>query len=135
ADGPRTVATVKRLELAGLNADWPRRVAIERIGVHQHWVLVERNADGSIPLLSVLEPPAPAAAVSGSPPAPPAASPKPVIEIGAVVVEEGFVRFVDSTTQPRFVEEVSGLASTARRLGTASDARSPFTLGGRLSGS
>jgi hypothetical protein len=30
---------------------------------------------------------------------------------------------------------VSGLASTARRLGTAPDARSPFTLGGRLSGS
>ena len=66
---------------------------------------------------------------------PPTASPKPVIEIGAVVVEDGFVRFVDSTTQPRFVEEVSGLASTARRLGTAPDARSPFTLGGRLSGS
>ncbi len=51
------------------------------------------------------------------------------------LVEDGFVRFVDSTTQPRFVEEVSGLGSTARRLGTAPDARSPFTLGGRLSGS
>lgn len=136
ADGQRTLATVKRLELAGLNADWPRRVSVERIGVHQPWALVERNADGSIPLLSVLEPPVPAASASAGPPAPPpTASPKPVIEIGAVVVEDGFVRFVDSTTQPRFVEEVSGLASTARRLGTAPDARSPFTLGGRLSGS
>ena len=136
ADGQRTLATVKRLELAGLNADWPRRVSVERIGVQQHWVLVERNADGSIPLLSVLAPPAPAASASTGPPAPPpTASPKPVIEIGAVVVEDGFVRFVDSTTRPRFVEEVSGLASTVRRLGTAPDARSPFTLGGRLSGS
>ena len=58
ADGQRTLATVKRLELAGLNADWPRRVSVERIGLQQHWVLVERNADGSIPLLSVLAPPA-----------------------------------------------------------------------------
>ena len=136
ADGQRTVATVKRLELAGLSADWPRRVSVERIGVHQHWVLVERNADGSIPLVSVLEPPAPAASASGSPPAPPpTASAKPVIEIGAVAVEDGFVRFVDRTTRPSFVEEVSGLASTVRRLGTAPDARSPFTVSGRLSGS
>ena len=82
------------------------------------------------------EPPVPAASASTGPPAPPpTASPKPVIEIGAVVVEDGFVRFVDSTTRPRFVEEVSGLASTVRRLGTAPDARSPFTLSGRLSGS
>ena len=69
ADGQRTLATVKRLELAGLNADWPRRVSVERIGVQQHWVLVERNADGSIPLLSALEPPAPAASASTGPPA------------------------------------------------------------------
>jgi hypothetical protein len=74
ADGQRTLATVKRLELAGLSADWPRRVSVERIDVHQHWVLVERNADGSIPLVSVLEPPAPAASASGSPPAPPPAA-------------------------------------------------------------
>ena len=97
ADGQRTLATVKRLELAGLNADWPRRVSVERIGVQQPWTLVERKADGSIPLLSVLEPPAPAASASAGPPAsPPTASPKPVIEIGAVVVEDGFVRFVDA---------------------------------------
>jgi hypothetical protein len=109
---------------------------VERIGLHQHWVLVERNADGSIPLVSVLEPPAPAASASGSPPAPPpTASAKPVIEIGAVAVEDGFVRFVDRTTRPSFVEEVSGLASMVRRLGTAPDARSPFTVSGRLSGS
>ena len=135
ADGPRTLATVKRLELAGLSADWPRRVSVDRIGVRQPWALAEREADGRIPLLAVLEPPAPAAPASGSPPEPsPTASPTPVIEIGAAVVEDGFVRFVDRTTRPSFVEEASGLASTARRLGTAPDARGPFTLSGRLSG-
>ena len=109
ADGQRTLATVKRLELAGLDADWPRRVSVERIGVQQPWTLVERNADGSIPLLSALEAPvSPASASTGPPASPPTASPKPVIEIGALVVQDGFVRFVDSTTQPRFVEEMSG---------------------------
>ena len=45
---------VKRLDLAGLQIDWPRRVPLDRLRVPEPWVLVERKADGSIPLLSVL---------------------------------------------------------------------------------
>jgi hypothetical protein len=64
ADGQRLLAYAKRLELAGLDADWPRRVSVERIGVQQPWTLVERNADGSIPLLSALEAPVSPASAS-----------------------------------------------------------------------
>jgi len=56
------------------------------------------------------------------------------MDIGTAIVEEGFIRFVDRTTTPAFVEEVSRINSTARRLGTAPDTRSPFTLTGKLTG-
>jgi hypothetical protein len=50
------------------------------------------------------------------------------------VVEEGFVRFADLMMTPRFVEEASRLAITARGLGTAPTTRSELTVDARLTG-
>ena len=132
-DGQRLLAYAKQLELAGLDADWPRRVSIERLAVLQPWALVERQADASIPLLALLEPPASEAPGAASP-APAGASPRPAIRIGEMVVDNGFVRFVDATTRPSFVDELSVLASTVRGLDTAASARGSFTLSGKLTG-
>jgi hypothetical protein len=49
-------------------------------------------------------------------------------------VEEGFVRFVDRTTRPAFVEEASRIALTGRGLGTAPDSRGELAMNGRLTG-
>jgi len=56
------------------------------------------------------------------------------LEVGTLVVEEGFVRFTDRTTTPRFVEEASRLAFTANKVGTAPTTRSEIMLSARLTG-
>lgn len=136
-DGQRTLVSAKRVELGGVNVDWPRRVSIARLGLREPWSLVERDRDGNLPLLSLLAPggaPAPAAKPGGNPAPPAAAGAWPVVEIGALSVENGFVRVVDATVSPRFVEEMSAIAVTAQRLGTAPSTRSPVALSARLSG-
>jgi hypothetical protein len=128
-DGQRMLAYIKRVDVTGLDADWPRRVTIERLAIEKPWSLLERDADGSVPLLALLMSGGPAAR-----PAAPPAAPVPVVRVGTVTVEEGFVRFVDRTTTPAFTEEASRIALTGRGLGTARDSRGQMTMTGRLTG-
>jgi uncharacterized protein involved in outer membrane biogenesis len=137
-DGQRQLVSVKRLDASGVNADWPRRVVVERVTIRQPWSLVERDADGRFHLLSLVARGTPGtdpASASGrrQEPAPSTATGMRV-EVGAFVVEDGFVRFVDRTTSPSFVEEASRMAVAARRLGTESATRSQISVGGRLTG-
>src|SRR5882672_9399525 len=53
-DGQRMLAYVKRVDVARLDADWPRRVMVERVALDKPWVLLERDADGTVPLLGLL---------------------------------------------------------------------------------
>jgi len=137
-DGQRMLAYIKRVDVAGLDADWPRRVTIERAAVDRPWILLERETDGAVPLLELLMsgPSTPKAAPAprdrGAPPG--SAAPPPVIRMSALAVEEGFVRFVDRTTRPAFVEEASRIALTGRGVGTTSDSRGQVAMNGRLTG-
>jgi hypothetical protein len=148
-DGQRMLAYIKRVDVAGLDADWPRRVTVERVALDKPWVLLERDADGTVPLLGLLmagpgapktapAPPKPAAPAprdrSATMPDAPASAPPPVVRVGALAVEEGFVRFVDRTTTPAFAEEASRIAMTGRGLGTAPDSRGQVAMNGRLTG-
>jgi uncharacterized protein involved in outer membrane biogenesis len=138
-DGQRMLAYIKRVDVAGLDADWPRRVTIARVAIDKPWALVEREADGTVPLLGLL-----IAGPSGPAPGPEPAprdrgaagspAPPPPITVGSLTVEEGFVRFVDHTTRPAFVEEASRIALTGGGLGTARDGRGQMTLTGQLTG-
>ena len=141
-DGQRMLGYVKRVDMSGVDADWPRRVTIQRVALDQPWALVEREANGSFPLIDLLTPPAPATpapapgagrAPAGSP-RPPADGAVPVITLGEVVVTEGFIRFVDRTTQPAFTEEASRIAMSGRGLTTAKTGKGQLTLAGRLTG-
>ena len=132
-DGQRMLAYIKRVDVAGLDADWPRRVTLQRLAVDRPWALLERDADGSLPILALLLPNGiapPAASAAARTPTPDGAG--PAITVGALAVDEGFVRFVDRTTTPDFAEEVSRIVVTGRGLGTARDARGQLTLAGRV---
>jgi hypothetical protein len=151
-DGQRPLATAKRLDLGGIAAEWPgRRATIQRVGVREPWALVERDASGGFPLLALITPGPPdgaaastrgGAATTGGPAPATAAGVTTAardedaarIEVGTLAVEEGFVRFTDQTTTPRFVEEASRLAVTARGLGTAPATRSEIAVSARLTG-
>jgi hypothetical protein len=142
-DGQRMLAYIKRVDVTGLDADWPRRATVQRMAIDKPWALVEREADGTLPLLDLLFPPPPAAPASGPAPRPPAAgaaaarteaAADPILAVSELAVDEGFVRFVDRTTRPAFAEEASRIAVTGRSLGTVRNGKGPFSLTGRLSG-
>ena len=148
-DGQRMLAYIKRVDVARLDADWPRRVTVERVAIDKPWILLERETDGTVPLLGLLMAGPSAPKTAPAPPAAPAprdrvatapggstgaATPPPVVTVGTLAVEEGFVRFVDRTTTPAFAEEASRIALTGRGLGTAPDSRGQVALNGRLTG-
>src|SRR5438128_1125667 len=142
-DGQRMLAYIKRVDVAGLDADWPRRVTIERTAVNRPWILLERETDGTVPLLERLMSapstpkvaPAPRDPGATMPGAPPGSSARPpVIRMSSLAVDEGFVRFVDRTTRPAFVEEASRIAVSSRGLGTAPGSRGEVAMNGRLTG-
>jgi hypothetical protein len=134
-DGQRSLVTVKRLDLAGLTAEWPRRRAtIQRIAVREPWALVERDDRGGLPLLALI---APDQGDGTASPAPGTAASKveaPHVQVGALAIEEGFVRFTDRTTSPAFVEEASRLTVSARALSTEPSTRSEIAVTARLTG-
>ena len=139
-DGQRMLAYVKRIDVGGLDADWPRAVAIQKLAIDKPWALVERDADGSLPLLALLLPDGipraaagPAPAVRGHAPAPPDGT-GPAVTVKSLSVDEGFVRFVDRGTTPAFAEEASRIVVSGRDLGTARGTRGQLTLAGRLTG-
>jgi uncharacterized protein involved in outer membrane biogenesis len=142
-DGRRMLAYAKRVDVSGLDADWPRRVSVQRMAVDKPWALVEREVDGSLPLLALLRPggpPTAAAPAAGAPAGPsPGSGPHgagelPAVAVGTLAVDEGFVRFVDRTTTPPFTEEASRIAVSGRNLGTAKGTKGQLTLAGRLTG-
>lgn len=142
ADGPRPLATAKQIDVNGIDVDWPKRVAIEKLAFRLPWLLAERGPDNSIPLLDAILPqdsPAPASgtakpASAATPATATAPAPPLSIQIGSASVEEGFVRFVDASVKPSFVEEASRIMSSAQRLSTAPNASSPIAVKGKLSG-
>jgi uncharacterized protein involved in outer membrane biogenesis len=143
-DGQRMLGYVKRVDMDGIDADWPRRVTIRRVTLDQPWALVERGDNGGFPLIDLLTPTAPAGAAPAPAPAPrggsappsrpPADGALPVVTLGELAVAEGFVRFVDRTTKPAFTEEASRIALNGRGLTTARTGKGQLTLAGRLTG-
>jgi uncharacterized protein involved in outer membrane biogenesis len=131
-DGERMLAYIKRVDVTGLDADWPRRVGVQRLAIDKPWLLLERAADGGLPILALLMPDG-AAPAPGAPARPPSGDAvQPTVTVGTLAVDEGFVRFVDRTTTPAFAEEVSRIAVSGRGLGTARDARGQVTLAGKV---
>ena len=119
-DDERRLATVQRAEMAGFRYQYPTSIRIRQITLRKPWLLFERNSDGSFELASLFvsrtAPTTPPPAGANRSPAS-AAAPVRVL-IGTLTMEDGFVRFVDRTTDPDFAEELSAVALTAEGLGT-----------------
>jgi len=117
-DDERRLATVQRAEMVGFRYQYPTSVRIKQITLRKPWLLFERNTDGSFELASLFvsrTPPTAPAPAAANRPAP--AAPIRVL-IGTLTLEDGFVRFVDRTTDPDFAEELSAVSVTAEGIGT-----------------
>ena len=148
-DGDRPVVTVGRMDVSGIDVDWPRKIAVERVMLRRPRLLVERDALGEIRLWRVAVPqwnrvgtgatsadgPAPAApqAPSAATETPPAATP-PVIEVASFVLERASARFVDQSTTPTFAEELSNVDMNVTPVTTKPGERTRFTASGAIGG-
>jgi hypothetical protein len=133
----RPVIRVARMDLTGIDVDWPRRAAVARAGFRRLAVEVERQADGTINVRRLFEP-ARANATPAATAAPPArASTAPAqkglletlaIDIQTVSLQQGFIRFLDRTTAPAFSQDMSQLELTVTGLGNRPGARAKLAL-------
>ena len=141
-DGERPVVTVGRVDVAGIDVDWPRRIALERVLLRRPRLLVERDALGQIRLWKVAVPDwsayapadraAPAPRTASAPAS--AASPAPVVEVASFRLERASARFVDQSTTPTYAEELSNVELTVAPLTTVPEARTRFTASGGVGG-
>ncbi|MGH7767965.1 MAG: DUF748 domain-containing protein [Candidatus Binatia bacterium] len=68
------------------------------------------------------------AAKPAAKPQPPKTAPKTAIDIGEIVVEEGFARFIDRTGEQPYTEELSRLAMSIKGLSNAPGKKGRLTL-------
>lgn len=128
-DAERRLVTADKVDLAGFRYAYPTSVRIREATLQKPWLLVERQSDGSLELVNLLQakrsvPAArastsPVTRVSTPPPADKRPAPAPVrVVITKLTMREGFVRFVDRTTDPAYAEELSNVTLTGENLGT-----------------
>jgi hypothetical protein len=115
----RTLFAVERAEAAGITAQWPSRLALERLTLSRPWLLIERDEDGGIPLASLSLPPLVAPGATTRIGAARAAARGAAIEIAQILVEEGSGRFVDRSLTPAYVEDLSRLSLVVSGLTTS----------------
>jgi len=141
----RPAFRVERMELVGIDFDWPRRGAVARASFLRPAVEIERAADGSVNLRRLFTPAETAAPDGAVPrpaaPAPPAAGPKPPglletmsLDFREVRIEDGSVRFLDRTASPAFSEDLSRLQVTVTGLGNRPGQRARLSLRGVVGG-
>jgi hypothetical protein len=120
--------TADTIDLKGFRYAYPTAVRVRELTVTKPWLLVERNSDGSLELVSLFQHkhaasasgPAPAAPAS-TPAAPGKRRPEPArvrVVVNALRMQDGFIRFVDRTTDPAYAEELSGIVLVGENLGT-----------------
>lgn len=123
--GTRPIVRVERMDLVGIDFDWPRHAAVAKASFRKPRAEVERAADGTINIRSAFTSPqaaspspTPAAPTreAAAPSRPTAGAEKPKslletirLEFKEVRIEDGFVRFLDRTTKPAFSEDLSRL--------------------------
>jgi hypothetical protein len=137
SDGDRAVVTVGRLDVGGVDVDWPRRIAMQSVVLRRPRLLVERDAKGEIRLRSLVAPTWPTAE-NASPPAGAAPSgparAAPVIDIATFTLERASARFVDHGTTPPYAEELSDVQLTLTPLTTDPGRPARFTGSGGIAG-
>lgn len=136
-----------RLEVNGIDFAWPTYARVARIRLKQPVGEVDRAADGTINVQKLFTPaPKPGAAAAPPSPAPtppekPAAAgaPKSAQKSGGpletmeiffkeIVIEDGYTRFLDHTTEPAFSEDVSKINLTVKNLSNKASQRASVAM-------
>jgi hypothetical protein len=129
-DPERRLVTADKIDLSGFRYSYPTSIRIREATLTKPWMLIERHSDGTLELVSlvmakrvVAAGPAPLRAPASLPPPTPAkpapAPPSRVrVLVNKLVWQDGFIRFVDRTTNPAYAEELSRISLVGENLGT-----------------
>jgi hypothetical protein len=89
----RTLLMLRRIDVAGLDAEWPERITIKRAKLQQPYLLLERDRQGRFPLAARFGPAPPVPAAAATEPAP--APRQPAFTVEELSVEDGSVTVMD----------------------------------------
>jgi len=136
-------ARFDRLMVDGIDFAWPTHAKAAKITLTKPDVRVERDRDGVISLRKLFTPETGAAGGSPKKLGEPETSAKPspaapaepqkdgglpiALEVGMIVIEDGYARFIDRTTEPAFSETISRLGVTIEGLSSAPGRRARLT--------
>jgi hypothetical protein len=141
-DAQRPSLAIERMDLAGIDLDWPARAKVAKVGFKRLRAEIERAKDGSLDITRLFGgPAAPAGGAASAPaePAPPApppgAAPKPKglletidLQIAEIHLEDGGIRFLDRSTEPAFSEDLSNMDLLVTGLGNKPDQRAKLVF-------
>jgi hypothetical protein len=141
SDGQRSVITADRVRVRGIDADWPTRVALDRVRVRRAWAAIERDAQGNFLLRDLFERPEarrPVPFATGAPKA--SAPPSPAMEFSfrEGIFEEQSATIVDAARSPAVRLDVAGARlvvtdfSYPQRALTKVELKSPMPGSGQL---
>ena len=99
--------TAERVDVVGLDYDWPARVSVKTLRVRRPAVRAERDTGGAFTLQDLF---VRRAATSESPPAAPGGTMTPEVSVASVRVDGGTVAFVDKMATPPARAEIGNIA-------------------------
>ncbi len=146
AEGP--FLTIERMDLVGIDFDWPNRARVGKVGFRRLQVEIERGKDGTLDIVTLFAGPAATAggtAPAQTAPAPSASDPAPTLgpapapkskglletmdlQFGEIRLGEGGVRFLDRSTEPAFSEDLSTMGLQVTGLGNKPDQRAKLVF-------
>src|SRR5882672_5166286 len=146
-DAQRPSLRIERMELVGIDLDWPKRAAVAKAGFKKLAAEIERGKDGSLDIAKVFGGPARPTGEPAATPPPPASTPAPApapkpkglldtmsLQFGEVRLEEGSIRFLDRTTEPTFSEDLSKMDLLVTGLGNKPDQRAKLVFTSLIGG-
>src|SRR6266850_8371522 len=148
ADGKETPLRMERMEINGIDFGWPTHARVARLLLRKPAAELDRGPDG-INVQKLFTPvPKPDAQPAATPAPPPAAPPAKTgeaaktagpldtmdLQFKEIAVEDGYVRFLDRTTQPPFSEDISKLTVTVRDLSNKKGQRANLLMQALIGG-
>ncbi|MGH7400483.1 MAG: DUF748 domain-containing protein, partial [Candidatus Rokuibacteriota bacterium] len=136
---------LERMEINGIDFGWPTHARVAKVRLKAPRAELDRAADGSINVQKLFTPVAKPGAPANEPSPTPAKAPEPGpkkpgpletmdLQFKEIVVEDGYVRFLDHTTQPAFSQDISKLTVTVKDLSNKTTQRANLLVQALIGG-
>jgi uncharacterized protein involved in outer membrane biogenesis len=134
---------LERMELTGIDFGWPTHARVAKVLLRKPSNEIDRAADGSLNVQKLFTPaPKPGASGSTGPAKAPAPAAKPAagsapepdllktmdLSFKEIVIEDGYIRFLDHTTKPPFSNDISKLNLSVKDLSNKASQRAAVDL-------